>query len=108
MMGQWYPGMLQRCRLPVLGTITVGFLLLYLIALAPHLVHHIGDGNGGRSACPHLAQSQQAPVVHAEPPALAPPELAETLKVVLPETLALPSPGAPFPSRAPPHTSGRA
>lgn len=100
--GHSYPAMLPRHRLPVLGTFTVGFLLLYLVVLAPHLVHHIGDGNAGRPPCPHLVQSQQAQVVQMDPPTLAPPEPVETLKVTPPEIVIPPSPGAPCASRAPP------
>ncbi|MCI0371601.1 MAG: hypothetical protein L0214_09495 [candidate division NC10 bacterium] len=98
-----FPGLHAPCRLPLLGTLTLGFLLLYLVMLGPHLVHHIGDGNAGRPACPHLVQSQQSPAVQVDPPTLAPPETAETLKAVLPEAVALPSPGAPYAPRAPPH-----
>lgn len=94
--------MLRRDRLPVLGTFTLGFLLLYLVVLAPHLVHHIADGNAGRPACPHLVQSQQAQAVQMDPPTFAPPEPAEALRATPPEIAILPSPGAPYASRAPP------
>jgi hypothetical protein len=86
----------------VVGALTMAFLILSLVVLAPHLVHHIGDGNPGRPACPHLVLNQQAQAVQMDPPTLAPPEPAETLKAVLPDAAPLPSPGTPYPSRAPP------
>lgn len=94
--------MLPRHRLPVLGAFTLSFLFFYHIVLAPHLVHHIGDGNADRPACPHLVQSQQAQAVQMDTPTFPPPEPAETLKAVLPKAAPLLSPGTPYPSRAPP------
>ena len=97
-----FPGLRGPCRLPLLGILSVGFLLCYLVVLGPHLGHHIVDGNSGQPACPHLVQSQQAPAVQVDPPTLAPPEPAEPLKAALAGTVVLLSADTPYPPRAPP------
>lgn len=90
-------------QLTPMGALTAALFVAYFVALAPHLVHHIVAEGHSRPACPHLVQSQQAPAVQVDPPTLVPPEPVETLKAVLPEAVALPSPDAPYPPRAPPH-----
>ncbi|MBI2152292.1 MAG: hypothetical protein HYV92_04145 [Candidatus Rokubacteria bacterium] len=74
----------------VLGLLTAGLFAAYLVALSPHLVHHLFDQDDGVPACPHLAQSQQNPGVQPDPPSL--PHLIATgaLDAPLPST-SLPS-----------------
>jgi hypothetical protein len=88
-----------------IGALTAGFLLAYLVAIAPHLVHHAFEKENGRPSCPLLIQSQQttAELSHVEPSA-APVLPAERL-VVREVTAALPpSDHALLPPRAPPVT----
>jgi hypothetical protein len=78
-------------RLAVLTVFALGLLLVYVIALPPHLVHHLFDGDEhGQPRCEHLAQSQQTPEAQADLPALlsplaatradVPPAVAEVLQ----------------------------
>lgn len=76
--------------LTAVGTLTAGLFLAYLIALPPHLVHHLFDEDHGRPACSHLAQSQQTPELQPDPPTLIAPILIETLHALIPES-SLPS-----------------
>ena len=39
----------------------------YVVALTPHLVHHIFDGDENQPRCPHLAQSQHTPEAWSDP-----------------------------------------
>ncbi len=48
----------RRCRAQI-GALAAGFLLAYLIAVSPHLVHHALETDHGRPSCPLLIQSQQ-------------------------------------------------
>lgn len=65
-------------RRAIVAALTLGLFVVYLIALPPHLVHHLFDEDSGRLNCPHLSQSQQTPELKADPPTLAPPVLTET------------------------------
>lgn len=86
----------------VTAALTVGFVLAYLIALPPHLVHHIFDEDHGQPPCAHLAQSQHAPELQPDPPSLTPPSPAEPCRVPVAITgLPSPEPTAGHP-RAPP------
>ena len=68
-----------------LAGLTVGLFSVYLLALAPHLVHHLFTDDHGRPACPYLAQSQQNPELQPDPPALPLPSRTVTIEVPLPE-----------------------
>ena len=71
--------------LTAVGALTAGLFLAYLIALPPHLVHHLFDEDHGRPACPHLAQSQQSPELQPDPLTLTAPILIETFHALIPE-----------------------
>ena len=89
----------------LLGVLTAGLFAAYLIALSPHLVHHLFDENYGGRACPYLAQSQQALGLQPDPPSLAPPDQVAAVPT-LPCGASLPAPdltlGEP---RAPPRSA---
>jgi hypothetical protein len=78
-------------RLTALASLTAGLFVTYLVALSPHLVHHLFDENQGHPACPHLAQSQQTPELPSDPPALDPPVQSEPVQLFL-ASASLPSP----------------
>src|SRR5574337_303916 len=84
------------------GVLTAGLFVAYLIALPPHLVHHLFEEDHSHPACPYLATSQHTPGAEASPPSLPLP--AEAAAVETPSASAwLPAPVLPvyFP-RAPP------
>ncbi len=88
-----------------LAGLTVGLFAAYLLALAPHLVHHLFNDDHGRPACPHLTQSQQNPELQPDPPTLPLPSRTATVEAPLPEA----SPRSPdlplkYP-RAPPRSA---
>ena len=103
----WYhsPAMVQPLR-RVLGLLTAGLFAAYLVALSPHLVHHLFDEKDhGRPACPHFAQNQQTPSLQPDSPSLTPPIQVATAEV-LPPGLALPRPDPTLiRPRAPPHSA---
>ncbi len=75
----------------LLGGLTTGLFAAYLIALSPHLVHHLFDENYGGRACPYLAQSQQTPGLQPDPPSLTPPDQVAAVPT-LPSGASLPAP----------------
>ena len=93
---------LRRCGTPI-GLLAAGCLLVYLIAVSPHLVHHAFEKHHGPPECPLLLQSQLATAdLQTDVPAVAPPGVAEPLPVREP-TVLLPAPLAPTSQpRAPP------
>lgn len=93
-------------RLAVLTVFALGLLLAYVVALPPHLVHHLlDDDEHGQPHCPHLAQSQQTPEAQADPPVLLPPSAAPLPDVLPAVADALPTPDRSAESpRAPPLT----
>ncbi len=89
----------------LLGALTVGLFAAYLVALPPHLVHHLFEENHGQHECPLLAQSQQTPELQTDPPALTPPIQIGTVQVLSPG-VSLPSPALALShSRAPPRSA---
>ena len=91
-------------RFIMVGPVTAGLFLAYLIALSPHLVHHFFDEDQGRQACPLLAQSQQTPELQTDPPTLTSPISTERLLLVFPRAS---SPSPDFTAsdpRAPPRS----
>ena len=95
-------GTLRRCAAPI-GLLAAGYLLVYLIALSPHLVHHAFERHHGDPECPLLIQSQLATAeLQPDVPAVGPPGVAGPLPVLEP-TVLLPTPFAPTSQpRAPP------
>ena len=86
----------------IVGALTAGLFLAYLIALPPHLVHHLFDESAGRTACPLFAQNQQTPGLQTESPTLIPVSPTEILNPPL-SAASLPSPDLPGSRpRAPP------
>lgn len=61
------------------GALAAGCFLLYLIALSPHLVHHLFDEDHDSPACPFLALSQHTAELQPDPPALTPLRVTDTL-----------------------------
>jgi hypothetical protein len=57
-------------REKTVGALTAGCFLLYLIALSPHLVHHLFEKDHDPPTCPFLALSQHTPELQPDPPAL--------------------------------------
>lgn len=89
----------------LLGALTTGLFVAYLVALSPHLVHHLFDEDHGRPVCPHLAQSQQNPELQPDPPTLPLPSRTETIKAPLPQASPR-SPDLPLKHpRAPPRSA---
>ncbi len=87
----------------LLGALTAALFAAYLVALPPHLVHHLFDENHGRPACPHLTQSQHTPELQPDPPTLTPPVQIATVQVLSPG-VSLPSANLPLSRpRAPPY-----
>ncbi len=97
----------STCREKTIGALAAGCFLLYLIALSPHLVHHLFDEDHDSPACPFLALSQHTPELQPDPPALIPVSVAGPLDapkrtVSLPVPLVLDShPRAPLRSVPP-------
>ncbi len=86
----------------IVGALTAGLFLAYLIALPPHLVHHLFNEDQGRTVCPLLAQNQQTPGLQTDPLTLIPLSPTEILNPPL-STASLPSPDLPVSRpRAPP------
>ena len=73
------------------GTLAAGFFLVYLIALSPHLVHHLFDEDHDSPSCPFLALSQHTPGLQTDPSSVTPLIVTETLDDQKP-TVPLPSP----------------
>ena len=86
----------------LLGVLTAGLFAAYLIALSPHLVHHVFDDDHGAPACPLLALSQQTPQLQPDPPSLPLPSEADTVLVSRVESPLLPPVTLPSSPRAPP------
>ncbi len=86
----------------IVGALTAGLFLAYLIALPPHLVHHFFDEDQGRTVCPLLAQSQETPGLQTDPLTLIPLSPTEIIHPSL-SAASLPSPDLPVGRpRAPP------
>lgn len=85
----------------LVGLLTAGLFAAYLLALPPHLVHHLFDEDHGQPECPLLAQSQQNPELQPDPPTLPLPSRTNTIESPLPGAsprlpdLALKHPRAP-------------
>ena len=89
----------------LLCTLTTGLFVTYLVALSPHLVHHLFNEDHGAPVCPHLTQSQQTPELQPDPPRLIPPIQIATVQVLSPG-VSLPSPALALShSRAPPFST---
>jgi len=54
-------------RRKTVGTLVAGFLLVYLIAVSPHLVQHLFEEDHDSPACPFLALSQHTPELQLDP-----------------------------------------
>ncbi len=86
------------------GGLAAALFTAYLVALPPHLVHHLFDEDRGRPNCPHLVQSQQIPELLPDSPGLPPPLPAEAFDAPAPALsfpalpLAVVHPRAPPPS----------
>jgi len=78
-------------RRQIVGTLAAGCFLVYSIALAPHLVHHLFDQDHDTPSCPFLALSQHTPELQPDPPTLTCLILTGTLEDQKP-TLSLLSP----------------
>ena len=69
-----------RRRSASVGLLAAGFLLVYLVAVSPHLVHHLFEEHHGHPSCPLLVQSQQTTAeLQPDPPLVGPPVLMGTL-----------------------------
>ncbi len=88
----------------LLGVLTTGLFAAYLIALSPHLVHHVFDDDHGVPACPLLAQGQQTPQLQPDPPSLPLPSKADTVLASRVESPLLPPVPPPSDPRAPPRS----
>jgi hypothetical protein len=66
-------------REKTVSALAAGCFLLYLIALSPHLVHHLFDEDHDSPACPFLALSQHTPELQPALPALTPLRVTDTL-----------------------------
>lgn len=96
---------LHSWRFTTVGALTLTLFAAYLITLPPHLVHHLFDGDHSQPECPLLAQSQQTPVIQADPPFLTPLSPAEMLEGSLPQA-SLPAVELTVQHcRAPPHST---
>jgi hypothetical protein len=82
--------------------LTAGVFLLSLIALSPHLVHHLFEAHHGLPSCPFLAQAQHTPSLQPEPPALSHPQLAGSLETPELGITPFPREGSHANPRAPP------
>jgi hypothetical protein len=77
-------GIAWRGRRPTVW-LALALFSLYLVAVPPHLVHHLFDQDHGRlGGCPHLAQSQHTPELQPDLPGLARPAPAEILSAPRP------------------------
>jgi hypothetical protein len=96
-------GATLRHRVAPIGLLAAGFLLVYLIALSPHLVHHAFEKHHGPPECPLLFQSQLATAdLQPDVPAVGPPDVAGPL-LAHELTLVFPTPRATTSQpRAPP------
>ena len=76
----------------------------YVVALTPHLVHHLFDSDGGQAACPLFALSDHTPQARGDTvPALTLPPVG--CSATLPNRVTLPvADGIAARSRAPPVT----
>lgn len=88
----------------VASVLTAGLFAAYLIALSPHLVHHLFEEDHGLPACPLLAQSQQTPQLQPDPPGLPLPGEGEAVLVARVESPLLPPVPPPSEPRAPPRS----
>jgi hypothetical protein len=63
----------RLCQEKTVGALAAGCFLVYLIALSPHLVHHLFEEKHHDSpSCPFLALSQHTPELQPDLPALTP------------------------------------
>jgi hypothetical protein len=77
-------GRMPRRHTAQVSILVAGFLLVYLIAVSPHLVHHAFEKNEGRPACPLLIQSHQTTAEIAHCPSPVTPVVLTGLLAVLP------------------------
>jgi hypothetical protein len=74
---------------PILSAVVACLFAGYVVALTPHLVHHLFDGGDDQPQCPHLAQSQHTPEAWSDPPtALSLPAIGRL--AVCPDRTSLP------------------
>lgn len=71
--------------------LVAGFFLVYLIAVSPHLVHHLFEEDHDSPPCPFLALSQHTPQLQPDLPTITCLIWTEFLEDPKP-TLSLPSP----------------
>ena len=64
-------GIRRPWREKTVGALTAGCFLVYLIALSPHLVHHLFDEDHDSPSCPFLALSQHTPELRTDPPTIS-------------------------------------
>lgn len=81
---------MRRLNRLIAAGFTAGLFLAYLIALPPHLVHHLFDDEHARETCFYLTQSQHTPGLQLGLPTLTPPACPEILTWI-PLPLLLPS-----------------
>jgi hypothetical protein len=62
----------RPCREQTVGALAAGCFLLYLVALSPHLVHHLFERDDDPPRCPFLALSLHTPELKPNCPALTP------------------------------------
>jgi hypothetical protein len=81
---------MRRLNQLIAAGLTAGLFLAYLIALPPHLVHHLFDGEQDHETCSYLAQSQHTPGLQLGLLTLNPPVCLKIL-IWVPLPLLLPS-----------------
>lgn len=74
---------MRRSNQVIAAWLTAGLFLAYLIALPPHLVHHLFDGEPDHETCSYLNQSQHMPGLQLGLPTLSPPVCLKILTWVL-------------------------
>jgi len=63
-------GIRRPWREKTVGALAAGCFILYLIALSPHLVHHLFEKDHDTPTCPFLALSQHTPQLQTDPPTI--------------------------------------
>ena len=101
-MNQKVRGLTGRWR--VVSAVAAGLFLAYLVTLSPHLAHHLFGQDHGRPACPHLAQSQNTPVVEESPVTLTLPSPTQIVLASAPQASPPPAEIQASNPRAPPFT----
>jgi len=73
---------MRRSNRLITAGFTAGLFLAYLIALPPHLVHHLFDDEHDHESCSYLTQSQHTPGLQFGLPTLSPPACPKILTLV--------------------------